>query len=71
MGTRIYMHEVLWCHMHGMDDIPEGYYVSHRNGDGLDNRRDNLALERGERPGPCGAYASSDGGADASEAKPC
>lgn len=46
--------------MHGMDDVADGHYVAHRNRDGLDNRRDNLSLERGTRPGPCEAYASAD-----------
>jgi len=46
--------------MHGMDDVPDKHYVAHRNGNGLDNRSDNLTLKRGERPGPCEAYAAAD-----------
>ena len=41
-GNVIFMHELIWESMAGK--IPPGYMVSHKNGDGLDNRDFNLCL---------------------------
>ena len=38
----ILAHELIWKSMAG--PIPPGYMVSHKNGNGLDNRRENLCL---------------------------
>jgi hypothetical protein len=37
-----FMKDVIWHWAHG--PIPEGFKVSHKNGDPLDNTRDNLIL---------------------------
>jgi HNH endonuclease len=41
-GNVVPMHELIWESMAGK--IPPGYMVSHKNGDGLDNRDANLCL---------------------------
>jgi hypothetical protein len=41
-GNVILMHELIWESTAG--EIPPGYMVSHKNGDGLDNREANLCL---------------------------
>jgi hypothetical protein len=41
-GNVILMHELIWESTAGK--IPPGYMVSHKNGDGLDNRDFNLCL---------------------------
>jgi hypothetical protein len=41
-GNQIRMEHEIWLMMHGA--IPRGYEVFHKNGQMLDNRRDNLAL---------------------------
>lgn len=47
-GKVILMHNTIWEYMHGK--IPDGYEVYHINGDGFDNRRENLALKEIENP---------------------
>jgi len=41
-GKIIFMHELIWESNAG--PIPPGYMISHKNGDGLDNRIENLCL---------------------------
>lgn len=41
-GNQIHMEHEIWLRMHG--SIPRGYEVFHKNGQTLDNRRENLAL---------------------------
>ncbi len=53
---KTYMHELIW----GVENIPDGWHVAHKNGNGLDNRRKNLTLAEGPRPGPCEEYAVSE-----------
>lgn len=42
-GKKVYMKDMIWEDAHGRK-IPHGYEVGYKNGDGSDNRRDNLIL---------------------------
>lgn len=44
-GKKIYMHEEIMETMLGVEELPECSKVIHKNGDTLDNRRQNLGLK--------------------------
>ena len=40
----VLMEDMIMCAVLGIKEIPKGFHVKHRNGNTLDNRRDNLEL---------------------------
>jgi hypothetical protein len=40
------LHDLIMCHIIGVDKLPDGFEVRFVNGDTLDCRRENLVLQR-------------------------